>query len=128
MCTKKETGAVAATTTPAVNNEQAVQTPNPTAPIAVPATTGPDHAGPHLLTLHPTSGTEWWSWCISIDGRPAVRFRDIEPAALALEYLLDDMENGDDITTRERIEAAVTDSVRPHEARRSFELVEGWKS
>ncbi|MGP5614577.1 hypothetical protein [Corynebacterium variabile] len=86
-----------------------------------------DYATPHHLTLHPTSGADWWSWCISINGRSAIRFRGIYDAALTLSYLLDDMENGVDITRREALWLAAAGAMKPGQKNaEEFQIVEGW--
>lgn len=86
-----------------------------------------DHATPHRLMLSPTSGNDWWNWCLSINGRPAIRFRDIDRAALALTYALDDMENGIDITTRASHENIAEGSLRPRDVdTHAYELCPGW--
>ncbi|WP_291473182.1 hypothetical protein [Corynebacterium sp.] len=86
-----------------------------------------DYATPHHLTLHPTSGADWWSWCISINGRPAIRFRDIDLAALAVTFLLDDMENGEDITRRAALWCVAESALRPQDFdARAYEICNGW--
>lgn len=113
MHNNEETAAVGATTTTAKSDYQ-----------AAPPT---DYATPHHLTLHPTSGADWWSWCISINGRSAIRFRGIDSAALTLSYLLDDMENGVDITRREALWLAAAGAMKPGQKNaEEFQIVEGW--
>ncbi|MDN6707409.1 hypothetical protein [Corynebacterium glyciniphilum] len=68
---------------------------------------------PHLITLHPTDGTDQWNWCISVDQAPAIHFRNITHAATTLSYLLDDMESGVDITTAEALDFAAMEAIRP---------------
>ena len=110
---------------------------NKNAPGTVPAVTranenlaghlDSDHATPHHLTLHPTSGTGWWSWCISINGRPAIRFRDLNHATRALDDLLDDMENGVDITRRAALSGIALGAMVPGcTDSDEYEICKGW--
>lgn len=87
-----------------------------------------DHAMPHRIALHPTSGNDWWNWCLTVDGKPAIRFRNLKIAARALAYALDDMENGMEIATRDHLYLdiaswALTPGDDPTD---EFEVVEGW--
>lgn len=86
-----------------------------------------DHATPHRIALHPTSGNDWWNWCITVNGRPGIRFRNIDRAALALTYLLDDMENGVDITTRDALHGVAGGAMTPGcTDADEYQIVEGW--
>lgn len=113
MHRNEETAGVAATTTTVKSDYQ-----------AAPPT---DYATPHHLTLHPTSGADWWSWCISINGRSAIHFRGIDLAARALSYLLDDMESGHDVTRRAALWSVAESALRPQDfSARAYEICTGW--
>ena len=78
-----------------------------------------DHATPHRLTLHPTSGNDWCNWCLSINGRPALTFNHLYHAAQTMRDIHDDLLDGfahwagefDHITT-EYLDLAAQGSVR----------------
>lgn len=113
MTPNEDTAAVGATTTTAKSDYQAAHSS--------------DYATPHHLTLHPTSGADWWSWCISINGRSAIRFRGIDLAARALSYLLDDMENGHDVTRRAALWSVAESALRSQDfSARAYEICNGW--
>ena len=78
-----------------------------------------DHATPHRLMLSPTSGNDWWNWCLSINGRPALTFNHLYHAAQTMRDIHDDLLDGfahwagefDHITT-EYLDLAAQGSVR----------------
>lgn len=113
MTTHKKTPTPAATGVGETSTVQAAHTP--------------DHATPHRISLHPTPNFNGWAWCVSVNGRPALRFRDVDRAALALAYLLEDMGNGIDITRRTALVDVAEGALRPEDLNTgAYELVAGW--
>ncbi len=82
---------------------------------------------PYHLALTPTDGTDWWQYLLTINDTPAIKFRHGDRAILALDYAVDDMEQGIDITTREHLEDIARGALNPTQRPAvEYQMCGGW--